>query len=118
MSKNQIGRSVSRPQVAEYESDDRGASMPNFQRNYPALHEFLAKIRESDHWQKTGTMTVIWEAGFYKLVLNDRPEKRSCFVSAQGLGEAFRIAERGLVARSLAWRKQGYKTKPRPVVYK
>jgi len=110
MNKNGIGRAIARPKEIENRETEKPVSSPDFSGRYPNLFAFLAEIRETEHWQKTGTITVIWEEGLYKVVLNDRPEKRSCFVSAVGLGEVFLIADRGLRAGSLKWRTKGYQT--------
>jgi len=109
MSKNGIGRGVERPGKPGISEFEETVSTPDFQERFPTLFRFLAEIRETPHWQKTGCVTLFWEDGVYKLVLNDRPACCSCFVSNARLGDLFAIADRGLRSGSLQWRTKGYK---------
>lgn len=109
MTNGKIGRRIGRPSGVESGDLANTPSTPNFASNYPNLWKFLAQERASDNYHKTGCMTVFWENGVYKVCLNDRPGKRSTFVSSSGLGEAFQIADRGLHSGTLRWREKGYK---------
>ena len=105
---NNSGRRVARPATTP-EPNANDASTPVFAENYPRLYLFLEKPRKTSAYQKTGCLTIFWEDGVFKVCLNDRPNYRSAFVSAQGLGECFRIADRGLGTGTLKWNAKAYR---------
>lgn len=97
------GRKIARPaQVADQEAGE--VSRPSFAKNYPQLWDFLAKKRESEYFNKTGTFSVFWEDGVFKVFLMDRPAGTSTCVSAPELHEALQIADRGIRSGTLKWR--------------
>lgn len=97
------GRPVARPaQTPEQEPAIPSSAI--FAENYPSLYRFLAEDRKNENFHPTGCFTVFWEDGVFKVNINDRPNGRSCFVSARGLGEAFLIADRGIRSGTLRWR--------------
>jgi hypothetical protein len=81
-----------------------------FEMMYPTLFRFLEDKRPSQNRHKTGTISMFYEDSRWKLCLNDRPNARSCFVSSERLGDAFRIADNGIQSNTLLWRTKGYKT--------
>ncbi len=104
-----IGRKIARPTQSP-EQVVAPVSSGVFQEKYPALFDFLSKVRETANFHKTGSMTMFWEDGCFKLSINDRPEFRSTFVTSESLGTAFLIADRGLRSRSLRWRKNKHRS--------
>lgn len=87
-----------------------------FGDRFPDLQYFLEHLRKNGPEAGTGCLTLFFEAGVYKVCLNDRPEKRSSFVSHTSLGEAFRIADLQLRTGRVKWRQKGYKPQiPRPL---
>lgn len=104
-----IGRPISRPESTP-DQDTAAVSRSTFAQNYPSLFRFLSEVRETSNFHKTGSVSVFWESGVFKVCLNDRPEYRSTFVSAQTLGETFLIADRGIRSRTLRWRKNRHKS--------
>jgi len=109
MKPGKIGRPVAKPEASESVDSASGLSTPDFGMKYPNLHDFLARERPGSKWHKTGCLTMFWEDGVYKLCLNDRPNKKSTFVSHVELATAFQIADRGLRSGTLRWRQKGYK---------
>lgn len=104
-----IGRSLERPATFGPEPGSPGGEQDSFRGLYPCLYGFLADLRETTGWQKTGTITVFVENGHYKICLNDRPEKRSAFVTGSTLAATLRAAESGIQSNTVPWRKKGYK---------
>jgi len=118
MKKEPIGRAVSRPKTSGNGVSPETMSTPGFEQNYPSLYAFLAEVRETSEFHHTGCVTLFWEDGVYKLVLNDRPLKRSCFLSNARLVELFHMADRGLRGDLLRWRRKGYRAPKRKPVNK
>lgn len=116
MTNASIGRRVSRPKNCGDGAPLETVSSPGFEQNYPSLYGFLANVQETDQFQKTGSVTLFWEDGVYKLVLNDRPMKRSCFLSHTRLVELFHMADRGLRGGSIRWRRKGYRATQKPTL--
>jgi len=87
-------------------------SRPKFQENYPELLDFLEIPRRSERGFTTGCMTIFFEDLRFKICLNDRPNKRSVFLSSQELSKCFQLAEAGLMSNSLNWRQKGYEEQP------
>jgi len=100
---DKIGRSIARPASTD-DQVDYDPSTPIFAQNYPSLYRLLAEKRENEKFHASGCLTVFWEDGVFKVSINDRPNGKSCFVSARELGEALLIADRGLRSGTLKWR--------------
>jgi len=111
-----VGRRIARPAV-ELDQDTVGLSSPQFAENYPQIFRFLSESRRTENFAKTGSLTVFWEDGVFKVCLNDRPNYRSCFVSHQELRVAFRIADRGLGSGGLKFRRKGYRGTDQPELF-
>lgn len=88
-------------------------SRPIFAKKYPELLDFLEIPRRSVQGFTTGSMTIFFEDGYFKICLNDRPNERSVFVTSQELSKGFELAELGLMSNSLNWRTKGYQSQPR-----
>lgn len=86
-----------------------GVQASTFAEKFPDLQKFLEVPRNVAQGVATGAITVFFEAGVYKCCLNDRPERRSSFVSHTSLGECFRIADLQLRTGRSKWRHKGYK---------
>jgi len=104
-----IGRPVARPIQKQAEGQRPGVSSPSFEANFPTLWEFLAKQRDFGEIHKTGCLTLFIEGETLKVCLNDRPTRRSCFMSGKGLLEVLARCDRGLLEGSLTWTQKGYK---------
>ena len=113
---SKIGRRIAHPAQTADQVQSNGSS-PVFAENYPHLYRFLAESRKTENFSKTGSMTVFWEDGVFKVCLNDRPNYRSCFVSDRELAGALRIADRGLGSRGLRWRSKGYRGTDQPELF-
>lgn len=87
-------------------------STPIFAENFPELFKFLEIPRRSEQGFTTGSMSIFFEDRVFKVCLNDRPEKRSAFVSSESLSKAFKLADAGLMSNSIAWRSKGYVVHP------
>lgn len=107
-----IGRRLARPAITPDQVPDP-VSSSTFEERHPDLFAFLSKERETTNFHKTGAVTIFWEGGLFKLSMNDRPEYRSTFVTAEGLGIAFTIADRGLRSHTLRWRPNKHKSNSR-----
>ena len=113
---SKVGRRVAHPaQTAD--QVDSSPSSPVFAENYPHLYRFLSESRKTENFSKTGSMTVFWEDGVFKVCLNDRPNYRSCFVSDRELAGALRIADRGLRSGKLRFRSKGYHGADQPQLF-
>ncbi len=102
-----IGRRVSRP-TNPSETKESSVSSPIFMEDWPDLYKFLQNSRGSGQNPTTGTVTLFIENGRFKLCLNDRPNARSCFVTADTLTQALETADVGIRGDLLRWRKKGY----------
>jgi len=110
------GRPVPHPAQAAEQVASNGSS-PVFAENYPHLYGFLSESRKTENFHKTGSMTVFWEDGVFKVCLNDRPNFRSSFVSHGELAGALRVADRGIRSRGLKWRRKGYRGSEQPELF-
>lgn len=94
-------------------TEPKPLSRPNFAKKFPELLDFLEIPRRSVQGFTTGSMTIFFEDGYFKICLNDRPNQRSVFVTSQELSKGFELAELGLISNSLNWRTKGYQAQPR-----
>jgi len=108
-----IGRPLARPAVTE-DQVQPDPSSAIFHVRWPRLQEFLEKPRLDGLLYTTGCLTIFFEDGRFKVAVNDRPNKRSTFVSGTMLAECFTIIERGLRGNSLNWRTRGWKDQRQP----
>jgi len=113
---SEIGRTVTRPTQSELSVSQKPVSSPKMQENFPALWLFLSKQRDLGESHKTGSMTIFADGPKLKCVLNDRPCRTSCFVSADGLVELFARADRGLEEGSHNWSAANYRRRSRAKV--
>jgi len=113
---NNAGRSVARPAQTADQVEPL-VSTAKFAENYPHVYRFIAESRRTENFHKTGSITLFWEDGVFKLCLNDRPNYQSTFVSDRELSGALRIADRGLGSRRLKWRRKGYKGTDQPELF-
>lgn len=109
---SQNGRKVERPTFAA-EQVAPAASIPQFGETHPELWKLLAITRETSNFHKRGSITLFWEDGVFKVVLNDRPNFRSSIVSHQQLGGALGMADAGITTGNLAWRKNRHQSNSR-----
>jgi hypothetical protein len=74
-------------------------------KKYPTWAEFLYRqCWEVGQPRLTGTVTLFWEEGLWKMALNDRDTGASCFISGKTLSDLMLTAEKGLCDDSLPWR--------------
>jgi len=108
-----IGRPLARPAVTE-DQVNCDPSRAEFHIRWPRLQEFLEKPRPCGDLYTTGCLTIFFEDGRFKVAVNDRPNRRSTFVSGTMLTECLTIIERGLRGNSLKWRTVGWKDQRQP----
>lgn len=113
-----IGRQVSAPKTRKETQCTTADSDCKDELNWPALYRFLWVKRQSKDQYKTGTLSMFTHDGSVKMVLNDRPNRKSGFLTGKHFGDVFRQAEEGLEAGTIQWRKQGYRRPSRAKVYK
>jgi hypothetical protein len=78
---------------------------PEFQRDFPSLHEFLTEVAWSDGKpRQTGTLMVMAEAGWWKVWLHDRDGKVGGFVAGASWDEVLLTAEGQLSTGTVQWR--------------
>ena len=106
---SKLGRKVERPQ---YAADQLVPvmSMPVFGETHRQLWGLLSISRETANFHKRGAITLFWEDGVFKVVLNDRPNFRSAIVSHQQLGGALGLADAGMESGNLTWRKNRHQS--------
>ena len=112
-----IGRKVSAPKARKETQSTALQSDCKDELNWPALFRFLHIKRETAETAKTGSLTIFTIDGRVKLVLNDRPNRKSCFLSGEHFGDVFRKAEEMLAAGTCQWRAKGYQRRSRAKVY-
>lgn len=107
-----IGRKVERPAFAA-DQVAQAVSTPKFAETHPHLYRLVAVSMETSNFHKRGALTVFWEDGVFKVVVNDRPNYRSAIVSHQQLGGALGMADAAIASGNLNWRKNGHQSNGR-----
>jgi len=106
------GRQVGRPET-QSEQVQINPSRGEFAEKWPYLYAFLHDRRDFGETHQTGSMTLFIDGDKLKCCLNDRPTRRSCFASAETLGELFAVADRGIGEGSHRWSAARYKRRSR-----
>lgn len=113
-----IGRQVSSPKLRKETQSTTGEPARKDEARWPSLHAFLWQKRDLGELHQTGALTLFTEGDVLKMVLNDRPCRKSVFISAQSFAELWAKADMGLESGSLNWSGAGYKRRSRVKVYK
>lgn len=78
-----------------------------FQGDYPCLTEYLFTRQWADGSHRmTSTLSIFTDNGALKLVINDRDNNRSAFISKPTWAEALEALESGLAHDSLDWKSK------------
>lgn len=82
----------------------------DFQKDYPALYEYLSAVLFSDGSpRETSTMTIFVEHGRFKAAVNDRHNEGVLFCSADTYGELMEVVEECLKTGDGDWRDKSGK---------
>jgi len=112
-----IGRQVSAPKLAKETQSTTERVHRKDEDRYPSLYSFLHDQRDYGELHKTGSITIFIDGDKLKMVLNDRPTRKSCFISGDSFGELFAKADMGLESVSHNWTGKGYQRRSRSKVY-
>ena len=114
---SEIGRKVDKPAPTKSSESEKGVSRRKDEQNWPNLWAFLHNERDFGEKHKTGSITLFVDGDKIKMVLNDRPCRKSVFVSGQSFGDCFNKADMGLESLSLNWSGARYQRRSRAKVY-
>lgn len=87
----------------------------DFQREYPAIFEFVSETKNSDGTQRqTATLLSFVEAGCWKLCLGDRESGLSLWAAAETFAECLECLEALLTSGNPQWRQGTKRTGKKP----
>lgn len=95
-----IGANVKRPSGSVYEATDN-----EFERKYPGIYEFLAKILVGKEERRPGAIILKYEAGKVNLCLSDAHTGSVAFHVGDTIQKALEGAEERLQAGRMDWRE-------------
>jgi len=86
--------------------DAQGMPDASFASRFPTITEYLCCLKYDDGSQRArSALSLFVEDGVFKMAMNDKDTKRSLYVAAEGLQEAFNLMEVALQADNPPWRK-------------
>lgn len=89
---------------------DQAASDESFEKQWPAIFEYLTKLRvKKDVERRTSTMLIFCEDGLWKACVNDRENDETAFWSAPSYEELLTAVESDLAVGQGEWR---HRSKP------
>jgi len=100
-----VGADVKRPAGGEYEAPDEV-----FQRDYPGIYEFLARILVKKEARAPGAVILKYDAGKVNLCLSDAHTGSVAFHVGDSMADALAGVEKRLQAGTMDWRagKKGW----------
>lgn len=102
----QMGKFTDIPgkQIPDESSPNGGLSDPAFERDFPAIWEFMTLTVDEGARRETSTLLLFVQDGRMTICLNDRQRGRSVFQSAPTLREAMVCLDEALTSGSAEWR--------------
>lgn len=95
-----VGANVKRAPGSVYEAVDK-----EFEKKYPGIYEFLAKILVGKEERKPGAVILKYEGGKVNLCLSDAHTGSVAFHVADSITKALEGAEERLQAGRMDWRE-------------